>query len=159
LATSLEVLAVGTYQTVLDAAGQGRLGAVPPAITSFVTTARTQHTQHTDAWNSILTGAGLAAQTSPDPKYKAFVDQTLPTVTDVVGAARLALQLETVAVETYTSGAMALTDARHREVALTIAPVEAQHVAILNFMLGTYPAPDPFVKTDMAASTSDLAGG
>jgi hypothetical protein len=41
---------------------------------------------------------------------------------------------------------------------LSIAPVEAQHVAILNFVLGRPPVPDAFSRTDMAASTRDLKG-
>ena len=156
LAASLEVLAVNTYQTVLDAAGKGSLGTVPPAIATFVTTAKAQHSDHTNAWNGALTGAGQQAQTAPDPHYKKVVDQALPSVTTVVAAARLALTLETVAVETYTAGSALVTDKKNRLVALTIAPVEAQHIAILNYVLGQYPVPDSFIKTDMAASPNDL---
>lgn len=156
LAASLEVLAIGTYQTVLDAAGKGALGAVPPAIGTFVTTAKAQHTDHANAWNSALTGAGQQAQTAPDPHYKKVVDAALPTVKSVVDAARLALTLETVAVQTYTAGSALVTDKKNRLVALTIAPVEAQHIAILNYVLGQYPVPDSFIKTDMAASPNDL---
>jgi len=58
LAASLEALAVNTYQTVLTAAGTGALGAVPPAIGTFVTTAKMQHADHQNAWNAALTGAG-----------------------------------------------------------------------------------------------------
>ena len=156
LAASLEVLAVNTYQTVLDAAGKGSLGTVPPAIATFVTTAKAQHADHANAWNSALTGAGLQAQTAPDPHYNKIVQQALPTVKTVVDAAKLALTLETVAVETYTAGSALVTDKKNRLVALTIAPVEAQHVAILHYVLGQYPVPDSFVKTDMAASPNDL---
>lgn len=156
LAASLEVLAVNTYQTVLDAAGKGALGTVPPAIATFVTTAKMQHSDHANAWNSALVGAGLQAQTAPDPHYNKIVQQALPTVKTVVDAAKLALTLETVAVETYTAGSALVTDRKNRQVALTIAPVEAQHVAILHYVLGQYPVPDSFVKTDMAASASDL---
>jgi Ferritin-like domain len=156
LAASLEVLAVGTYQTVLDAAGKGSLGTVPPAIATFVTTAKMQHSDHANAWNSALTGAGQQAQTAPDPHYKKVVDQALPSVKTVADAAKLALTLETVAVETYTAGSALVTDKKNRLVALTIAPVEAQHIAILNYVLGQYPVPDSFIKTDMAASPKDL---
>jgi hypothetical protein len=156
LAASLEVLAVGTYQTVLDAAGKGSLGPVPPAIATFVTTAKMQHADHQNAWNSALTGAGRQAQTAPDPHYKKVVDAALPNVKTVVDAAKLALTLETVAVETYTAGSALVTDKQNRLVALTIAPVEAQHIAILNYVLGQYPVPDTFIKTDMAASPNDL---
>jgi hypothetical protein len=156
LAASLEVLAVNTYQTVLDAAGKGALGTVPPAIATFVTTAKMQHSDHMNAWNSALVGAGMQAQTAPDPHYNKIVQQALPSVKTVVDAAKLALTLETVAVETYTAGSALVTDKKNRAVALSIAPVEAQHVAILNFVLGQYPVPDSFVKTDMAASPNDL---
>ncbi|HEX3604428.1 MAG TPA: ferritin-like domain-containing protein [Candidatus Dormibacteraeota bacterium] len=157
LAASLEVLAVNTYQSVLDAAGRGSLGTVPPAVATFVTTARMQHADHASAWNSALTGAGLAAQTAPDPHYNKEVQGRLPIVKTVTDAAELALTLETVALETYTATLGLVADRRHRLVALTIAPVEAQHVAILNYLLGRYPVPDGFIRTDMAASPGDLS--
>jgi hypothetical protein len=157
LAASLEVLAVNTYQTVLDAAGKGSLGTVPPAVATFVTTAKMQHSDHANAWNSALVGAGKQAQSAPDPHYDKIVQQALPSVKTVVDAAKLALTLETVAVETYTAGSALVTDKRNRQVALSIAPVEAQHVAILHYVLGQYPVPDSFIKTDMAASPGDLS--
>jgi hypothetical protein len=40
--------------------------------------------------------------------------------------------------------------------AATIAPVEAMHAAILNFVLGQYPVPDNFLATTMAANPSTL---
>lgn len=156
LAASLEVLAVNTYTTALDAAGKGAFGAVPPAFATFATTARAQHMDHQNGWNAALQQAGEKAQTAPDPKYDAVVKQALPGLKTIPDVAKLALTLETVAVETYTVGASAVTVAANRAVALTIAPVEAQHVAILNFVLGTYPVPDTFIKTDMAAAVSDL---
>jgi hypothetical protein len=156
LAAALEVVAVNAYDGVLAAASRQQLGTVPPAIATFVTTVRAQHADHQSAWNSILVGAGRPAQTGPDPRYQAMVARTLASLTDVAGAARLALQLETVAMETYTAGATALTEARNRRVALSIAPVEAQHVAILQFVLGSQPAPDAVIGTDRAASTGDL---
>jgi hypothetical protein len=157
LAASLEVLAVNTYETVLTAAGKGALGAVPPAIGTFVTTAKMQHADHQNAWNAALTGAGEQPQTAPDPHYDKVVNAALPNVKTVADAAKLALTLETVAVETYTAGSALVTVKANRLVALTIAPVEAQHVAILNYVLGQYPVPDSFIKTDMAASPKDLS--
>jgi hypothetical protein len=158
LVASLEVLAVSTYQRVLDAAGQQKLGTVPPSIATFLTTVKAQHADHLSVLNSALAGAGKPPQTGSDPRYQAQVDRALVTLTDVPGAARLALTLETVAVETYTAGAIAVTEPSRRQLVLSIAPVEAQHVAILNFVLGSYPVPDAFSRTDMAASTSDLRG-
>ncbi|MHB8718517.1 MAG: ferritin-like domain-containing protein [Candidatus Dormibacteria bacterium] len=156
LAASLEVLAVNTYQTALTAAGKGAFGAVPPAVATFATTAMKQHQDHENGWNSALTQNGLPAQTAPDPKYDAIVKSALPGLKTVTDVANLALTLETVAVETYTAGASLVTAKANRAVALTIAPVEAQHIAILNFVLGKYPVPASFIMTDMAASPSDL---
>ena len=150
LAASLEVLAVSTYQTVLDAAGKGALGAVPPAIGTFVTTAKMQHADHQNAWNAALTGAGERPQTAPDPHYKKIVNAALPNVKTVVDAAKLALTLETVAVETYTAGSALVTVKANRLVALTIAPVEAQHIAILNYVLGQYPVPYSFIQPSVS---------
>jgi RNA polymerase sigma factor (sigma-70 family) len=42
--------------------------------------------------------------------------------------------------------------------AATIEPVELQHAAILNFILGNYPVPDSFTPTAVARSTSDQVG-
>jgi hypothetical protein len=40
----------------------------------------------------------------------------------------------------------------------TIQPVEMQHAAILNFVLGQYPVPNAFAKTDGARTLSDTIG-
>jgi Ferritin-like domain len=159
LSAALEVLAVDTYQTVQDAASKGALGAVPPAIGTFVATAKSQHVEHQDAFNAALTAAGMQAQTAADPHYQKEVDAALPNVKTVTDAAKLAVTLETVAAATYTVGAAQVADKAHRRVLLAIAPVEAQHIAILRFVLGQEPVPDPFFKTDMAASTKDLSEG
>ena len=42
--------------------------------------------------------------------------------------------------------------------AATIQPVELQHAAILNFLLGQYPVPDSFAKTTAPRTTSDKIG-
>ena len=156
LAASLEVLAVSTYSTALMGAQAGSFGAVPPAFGTFATTARAQHMDHQNAWNSALASAGLSPQTNPDPKYKAVVDNALPGLHTIGDVAKLALTLETIAYETYTKGSSLVTTKQNRLVALTIAPVEAQHAAILSFILGQYPVPSSFIATDMAASPSDL---
>jgi hypothetical protein len=156
LAASLEVLAVATYTTALQAAGQGKFGTVPPAFATFGTTAQQQHKDHGDAWNAALTKAGQTAVTTPNPKYNAVVQGALPGVKTVPDLAGLALQLETIACETYVAGASLVTDKANRAVALTIAPVEAQHIAILQFVLGKYPVADSFIKTDQAAGLDSL---
>ncbi|TMC49376.1 MAG: ferritin-like domain-containing protein [Chloroflexi bacterium] len=154
---SIEVLAVTTYDLALRAAASGALGPIPPAISTFATTVRSQHQQHGDAFNAILTQGGERPQTEPDPALMASVRKRLQAVKTVADVARLALDLEQAAYETYTRNASTLTDRNALSVSLSIAPVEAQHAAVLFFVLGSYPVPDARVKTDKARTPEDLA--
>lgn len=152
VAAGLEVLAVGTYKAALDAAGAGSLGEVPPAVAEFVTTAMAQHQEHLDAWNTVLTGAGAAEVTEPNATLKPTVDAAFAAVTDVAGAAELALMLEEIAAATYLSAQNVLTDKDAIMLAGSIQIIDAQHAAILYYVLGEYPVPDVFAKTDLAAA-------
>ena len=152
LAAGLEALAVGTYKAALDAAGAGSLGDVPPAVGEFVTVAMAQHQAQLDAWNKVLTGAGSAAVTEPDATLKPTVDAEFAKVTDVVGAAKLALMLEQIASATYLNAQNVLTDKDAIKLAGSIQIIDAQHAAILLYVLGQYPVPDVFAKVDMAAA-------
>jgi hypothetical protein len=159
LATSLENLAVGTYQAGIDAANMGKLGTVPPAVVTFAQTAQQQHRDHADAWNAILTGAGKPKVTGVDSTVKAAViDPAFAKVTDVGGLAKLALQLEDVAAATYLESIGLIKSPGGIKTSASIQPVEMQHAAILNFVLGQYPVPDAFAQTAGARSTSDMIG-
>ena len=103
LAASLENLAVAAYGDVLTAATAGKLGTVPPAVANFATTVKGQHTQHAQAWNSAIVAAGHKAITKPDPVLVPVVTKDFAKVTDVTGAAKLALMLEDIAAATYQS--------------------------------------------------------
>lgn len=160
LAASLENLAVQTYQAGLDAASKGALGAVPPAVATFAMTAQSHHRDHAAAWNSILTKAGKNAITGVDQTVNdAVVKPGFAEVKDVVGLAKFALGLENVAAATYLNGIQnAISDKGAIAVAASIQPVEMQHAAILNFVLGQYPIPDAFAKTDGARGPDDKIG-
>jgi len=153
-AASLEVLAVGTYKAALDAATANKLGAVPTAGATYVQTALDQHQQQLDAWNSVLTGAGQPAVTEPPPALKATVDTEFAKVTDFGGAAKLALMLEQIAAATYLKAISTLQGKDAIQLAGSINIIDMQHQAILYYVLGQYPVPDTFAKTDMAASPS-----
>jgi hypothetical protein len=161
LAASLENTAVATYQAALDAVQAGKLGTVPPAIGTFVTTVQKQHRDHAAAWNAILTQAGKSAVTGVDTTVNTGVVQpAFAKVASVADAAKLALALETVAAATYLNAIEnALTSTGGIQTSATIQPVEMQHIAILNFVLGTYPVPDSFASTDGARPLSDRIGG
>ncbi len=152
LAAGLEVLAVGTYKAALDAATAGKLGAVPPAVATFVTTAMAQHQAALDKLNSVLTAAGATAVTEPNAKLKPVVDAAFGKVTDVGGAAKLALMLEQIAAATYQSAIPAITDKTGQQLAGSIMIIDFQHAAVLNFVLGNYPVPDTFGKLDQAVA-------
>ena len=146
------MLAVGTYKAALDAATAGKLGAVPPAVATFVTTAMGHHQMHLDAWNKVLKAAGAPEVTAPNAKLKPVVDEAFGKVTDVVGAAKLALLLEQIAAATYQSAIPVISNKDAVKLAGSIQIIDFQHVAVLHFVLGTYPVPDTFGKLDQAVA-------
>ena len=159
LATSLENLAVGTYQAGIDAATQGKLGAVPPAVVTFAQTAQQQHRDHAAAWNAIITGAGKPKVTGVNTTVQnAVIAPAFAKVTDVPGLAKLALQLENVAAATYLESIGLIKSPGGIKTSASIQPVEMQHAAILSFLLGQYPVPNSFSSTDGARPLSDKIG-
>ncbi|WP_317452581.1 ferritin-like domain-containing protein [Streptomyces sp. CBMA29] len=156
LATALENQAVGAYKATLDAAKAGKLGTVPPAVATFVTTAMAQHADHAKAWNAVLTGAGKPAIDNVPLSNQPATLKALGEAKDVGAVAKLALQLENQAAQTYLFATYNVTSPAGIATAATIAPVEAQHAAILNFVLGQYPVPDDFLPVDKAASPTLL---
>jgi hypothetical protein len=158
LAASLENLGIYAYNAGIKAATAGKLGTVPPAIVTFAQTAMAQHTQHAAAWNSALTGAGKAKVTETDPALTPTVNQMFGKVTDVGGLAKLALEIENIAAQTYQSAIGAVSSVSAVKVAASIHPVEMQHAAILNLVLGNYPVPNAFNPTSSARTTADLGG-
>lgn len=152
LAAGLEVLAVSTYQSAAEAAGSGALGEVPPAVGEYVATALAHHQAHLDAWNKVITAAGSAEVTEPNADLAPVVAEQFAGVTDVIGAAKLALELEMVASHTYLTAIPLLEAPEAIELAGSIQIVDQQHQSILLFVLGEYPVPDVFQKTDKSAA-------
>ncbi len=101
VAASLENLAVFAYTAGLAAATAGKLGTVPPAVATFATTAKAQHTQHATAWNSVLKANGKAKVTVTNPSLTPTVKADFAKVTTIPDLANLALLLEIIAAETY----------------------------------------------------------
>ncbi len=152
LAASLEVLAVQTYEAALAAAQANKLGPVPPAVATFVQTALGHHREHRDFWNGVLRGAGKPEVTAPNARLKPTVDAEFAKVTNVAGAASLALTLEDIAAQTYLKAIPSLRGKDAIRKAAEIQVVDQQHQAILLYALGKYPVPETFQKTDKAAS-------
>ena len=155
-AASLENLGVYAYKAGIAAAVAGKLGTVPPAVVTFAKTAMQQHTDHAQAWNSALTGAGKAAVTATDPALTPTVNTAFGKVTNASELAQLALLVENIAAQTYQAAIPALAAKSSIGVAATIQPVEMQHAAILYYVLGEYPGIQG-TQSNMYASGSPLA--
>lgn len=151
LSASLENLGVYAYTAGISAATAGKLGAVPPAVVSFAQTAMAQHKEHAAAWNSILVSANRPRVVSTDASLTPTVNAMFAKVTDASGLAALALEIEGIAAATYLSGLSVVSSAKAISTAAAIQPVEMQHIAILNYVLGQYPVPTAFGTTTLAA--------
>ncbi len=152
VAASLEVLAVGAYKATLDAAGANKLGAVPPAVATYVQTAMGHHQFALDQWNKVLGGAGMPAVSAPPADLNATVQTAFGKVTDVKGAAELALLLEQTAADTYFMAIPKLTIPAAIDLAGNFLIIDQKHAAILLFVLGRYPVPDTFMSGAKAYS-------
>ncbi|MFJ9611594.1 ferritin-like domain-containing protein [Kitasatospora sp. NPDC101176] len=127
-AASIENLAVSVYQT---AAGLPFIKDGNKTVAAFIAKTTEQHQAHAKAFNAAATAAGGQAQNNPDPKYKAVVDQALPTIKTPADVVKLAITLEDVAAQTYTKNVGQVSNADLRKLFASVAPVEAQHRAVL----------------------------
>ncbi|MFE9423707.1 ferritin-like domain-containing protein [Kitasatospora sp. NPDC006697] len=177
-AASIENLAVSVYQT---AAGLPFIKDGNKTVAAFIAKTTQQHQAHAQAFNAAATQAGGQAQNNPDPKYKAVVDQALPTIQGPADVVKLAITLEDVAAQTYTKNVSQVSDAQLRKLFASVAPVEAQHRATLLAVqallagnaadlitipvdpaklpaaAGSVGFPDAFYKTDNASPISEGA--
>jgi hypothetical protein len=127
-AASLENLAVSVYTT---AAGLSFIKDGNKTVAAFITKTTSQHKAHGQAFNAAATAAGGKAQTAADPKYLAVVKQMLPSIKTPADVVKLAITLEDVAAQTYTSYVSKVSDAQLRKLFASVAPVEAQHRSTL----------------------------
>ncbi|HSA48513.1 MAG TPA: ferritin-like domain-containing protein [Yinghuangia sp.] len=127
-AASLENLAVNVYTT---AAGLPFVRDGNKVVAAFIEKTTVQHRAHAQAFNSAAVEAGGREQTGPDPKYAAIVQQTLPTIKTPADVVKLAITLEDVAAQTYTKNVAQVSDPALRRLFASVAPVEAQHKAVL----------------------------
>ena len=156
-AAGLEKLAVDTYTAALAAATANKLGAVPPAVATFVTTAAKQHQEALDSWNRVLTGAGRPAVSAPAAALAPTVNAEFAKVTTIPAAATLALRLEDYASQTYQSVIPTLKSADAIKLAAQINVVGQQHQAILRYVLGLYPVGSGPVKGSTNPAPVDFA--
>jgi rubrerythrin len=127
-AASIENLAVSVYQSAsaLPFIQQGN-----KTVAEFITKTTEQHRAHGKAFNSAVTQAGGKAQNAADPKYEAEVKKALPGLKSPADVVKLAISLEDVAAQTYTKYVGQVSNAQLRRLFGSVAPVEAQHRAVL----------------------------
>jgi len=157
VAASLENLAVFAYSAGLAAATAGKLGAVPPAVATFATTVKGQHTQHAAAWNGVLKSNGKAKVSVTNPTLTPVVQADFAKVIDIPGLAKLAITLETIAAQTYQAETSMLKSPAAIGLSSSIQPVEMQHIAILYYVLGEYPGAQTSSGTPVAFNPTTMA--
>lgn len=127
-AASIENLAVSVYTT---AAGLPFIKNGNATVAAFIAKTTAQHKAHGEAFNAAVTQAGGKAQNAADPKYAAVVKSALPSIKGPADVVKLAITLEDVAAQTYTKNVSDVSDASLRKLFGSVAPVEAQHRAVL----------------------------
>ena len=156
MAAALENLATLAYATGLKEAAAGKLGRVPAAVGTFATTAMAQHQDHANGWNAFLSRNNLATITGTPLTITTPLVAELGMVKNVAALARFALKLENLAVATYIGAAEDVSDKAGIATAASIAPVEAQHAAILRFVLGEYPVTATTPTSNGGTTAADL---
>lgn len=130
-AAAIENLAIAVYKKAATLPAQVS-GAANPVILKFVQTTIQQHTDHLGAFNGAAKALGGKEQTDLlHSVYDSVVTPALGKIKgpgDVVG---LAQTLEDAAAQTYVKFGGAVDDRNAQQTFATIAPVEAQHVAVL----------------------------
>lgn len=155
LAAALENQAADFYRSLLEAERGGKLGAIEPALVSLAATCLEQHVEHARAWNSVLRAARRPVITGVPLSSHPALMSSLRSAGTPGAAAALAHRLEDQAAQTFVVAAGHLANAEGVAAAVSIAPVEAMHAAILRFLLGETPVPASFAGRN-PASPDDL---
>ncbi|HMQ27719.1 MAG TPA: ferritin-like domain-containing protein, partial [Acidimicrobiales bacterium] len=155
-ATSLEILAVDTYQTAIDSGLIGQ-ATILEAFTLF----RDQHDDHRAALQQATedyAGAGTAYEETNQFLQDTVVGPALEALTDEESVISLALRLETLAAESYVWSAGQLSTTTLRQAIMGIGGVEGRHQAVLRGFLEEEQVPDAFENTDEAIEEDAYVG-
>lgn len=152
LAGGLEQMAIDLYEAGAAATAGDTKGAVPLALAAYMSTARGHHVDHLDEWNKSLQGGGLPTVSTADVGLKPTLGKMLTDAKDVAGIAGVIAIVEEILADTYLRSIPTLKSKDSIKIAGQILIVDQQHRAILNYLLGIYPVPEPFQVADKAAS-------
>ncbi|MGE3834666.1 MAG: ferritin-like domain-containing protein [Acidimicrobiia bacterium] len=127
-ATSLELLAVATYEAAL---GLPFIKDGNKVVVAFAQTTMMQHGEHAKAFQAQTTALGGKPQTQPNPTFSSVVEQAKPSLSAPLDVVKLAAQLEKVATDTYLTNLTELDSTTAKEVMGSVMGVESQHLAVL----------------------------
>ncbi|HEX3606599.1 MAG TPA: ferritin-like domain-containing protein [Candidatus Dormibacteraeota bacterium] len=130
-AASIENLAIAVY-TKAASLPPAVSGAAIPTVKAFVLMTIKQHQDHANAFNAAAVQLGGMAQTKIDQVvYDAVVTPALGRIKGPADVVALAQTLEDAAAQTYVKFGGDVDDKNALNAFATIAPVEAQHSAVL----------------------------
>lgn len=153
-ASSLEILAVATYQAALTLPFIVDGNAV---VKAFAETTMKQHDEHMDAFQAMTKALGGTVQTAPNPKYAPIVETAKPTLKAPLDVVKLAAVLEQVATETYLSDLAMFADTKARSLVASVMGVECQHLATLRAVGALLEGGAPeLIKIPLGADISKL---
>jgi hypothetical protein len=120
-------------------AGQGRYGAVPAVVSSYLSGAASQHVAHAEAWNRLLVAGGRPAVVGGPLTVEPALQQRLGAALAPVDLLGLAADVTATAAATLIAIISALTQPAAVTLAAGAAPVAAMHGATAGFLLGRPP--------------------
>ena len=127
-ASSLEILAVATYEAAL---GLPFISGGNAVVKAFAETTKDQHDEHRQAFQAQTKQLGGKVQKNPNPKYVPIVEAAKPTLKTPLDVVNLAATLEEVATETYLANLGLIDNARTKALMASVMGVETQHLATL----------------------------
>ncbi|HEU5035349.1 MAG TPA: ferritin-like domain-containing protein [Mycobacteriales bacterium] len=129
-AASLETLARANYRSALPL---DQVRSAPPLVARFNLTTSEQHFAHFNTLNDAITQRGGLAQAHPDIPVANKIAEMLPHVPDggLVAVVDVAIYLEERLYATHVKFAQSVSDPKLRLLFISIAGVEAQHLAVL----------------------------
>ena len=146
-ASSIEILAVQTYQKGIDS---GLM--TTPALLDAAKLFRDQHHDHNELFTAATTQAGGQPYTEPNPyiQLKA-VDTILPSVKKEVDLVNLALELEDTAGGSYQVWVQLFSTRELRQTIQSVGAVERRHSILLTAVLPDEALfPSPFGNVTLA---------
>ncbi|MBJ7609826.1 MAG: ferritin-like domain-containing protein [Candidatus Dormibacteraeota bacterium] len=133
-AASLENLAIAVYSNALTLAPSIN-GTDNPFVAKFLAMTLKQHADHLQAFNSAAQSLGGQPQTDLDhTMYSTVVTPALGSLKRPADVIDLVLMVEHITAQTYAKFAAAVGEVAALKPLASIAPVEAQHAAVLRAM-------------------------